>query len=355
MGQIQTLDDLIGLLVRRRLLIGVVAVFGVVISLLYVMGRPDVFESAAVIQVQTPTVTDDTAANPASLSAQRLQTIEQRLTTRENMLAVIARHGLYAGLPLTDDEKVYLLRLAVRFQSVASAAAPAFGAPQMVSALIIFARADTSEKAARVANDFAQSVVDAGVEGQTGKAREAVSFFREEEQRLSAQIQALDAEIAAYKNANLDALPAQRDLRRDEIVGLEVELRAIDQTLVRLMSEREVITNKANQRETDRRQIDTLTGQVESLTAQKSALTAQRALVEAALLRTPEVEQVLVGYDRRLDRLQSQFQVLTRRVAEADTAQKLEERQQGESFTMLERAVAPENPISGGRRKLAVV
>ncbi|MFN4171562.1 MAG: Wzz/FepE/Etk N-terminal domain-containing protein, partial [Pseudorhodobacter sp.] len=135
MGQIQSIDELIGLLIRRRLLIGAVAVFGVVMTLLYVMAKPDVFESGAVIQVQTPIVTDPTSGvQVPSQSAQRLQAIEQRLTTRENMLAVIARHGLYDGLPLSDDEKVHLLRLAVRFQPVASVASPQFGAPSQVSA-----------------------------------------------------------------------------------------------------------------------------------------------------------------------------------------------------------------------------
>ena len=94
--------------------------------MLYVMAKPDVFESTAVIQVQSPTVSNPEAGLGGN-SAQRLQAIQQQLTTRENMLAVIARHDLFAGTQLSDDQKVHLLRIALRFETVASAAASGFG------------------------------------------------------------------------------------------------------------------------------------------------------------------------------------------------------------------------------------
>ena len=74
----------------------------------------------------------------------------------------------------------------------------------------------------------------------------------------------------------------------------------------------------------------------------------------AALTRGPDVEQALATLDRRLEQLQAQAEVSTKRLAEAETAQKLEERQQSERFTLLERAVMPDYPVTGGRRKLAM-
>jgi hypothetical protein len=67
----------------------------------------------------------------------------------------------------------------------------------------------------------------------------------------------------------------------------------------------------------------------------------------------PEVERALAAFQRQLDQLQGQYDVVTRRLAEADTARKLEERQQAERFALLERAVVPEQPVSGGRRTMA--
>jgi uncharacterized protein involved in exopolysaccharide biosynthesis len=354
MGQIQSLDEFLNLLVRRWPVIGLVTLVGAVLAVMFALSRPVVYEAAAVIQVQTPTVSD--AASPAaSASAQRLQTIQQRLTTRDNLLRMIDRHDLYTDLPLSNDEKVHLLRMAVRFQTVASAAPATFGSAPPVSAVIIFAQADDPAKAARVANDFAQSMLDAGAETQTGRAQEARTFFGEEERRVAAELAALEAEVAAYKNDNGDALPALRDMRREEIVGIETDLRGIEGNIAALTAELGTIQAQGRTlRETDRRQVDTLNGQLATLAAQRASLAGQRERLVIAMARMPEVERALSGYERRLDQLHAQYEQVTRRLAEADTAAKLEERQQSERFALLERAVIPELPVSGGRRKLAM-
>ncbi|MBL4915905.1 GumC family protein [Szabonella alba] len=355
MGPIQSLDELIGLLIRRRLLIGAVAVFGTVLTLLHVMSRPDVFESAAVIQVQSPIVTDPiSGAQVPSQSAQRLQAIEQRLTTRDNLLAVIDRHGLYQDLALSEDEMIHLLRMSLRFERVASAASPQFGAPPQVAAMIVFAQADTRDRAARIANDFAQSILDAGAEGQTGRARESVQFFSRQLEELRAEIVRTETELAGFKTENAMALPAQRALREQELVGLESDLRAVEQDLSAARSERDTVLARNSQRATDRRQMDVLEEQIARLTAQSAVLQEGRAEIRGLLVQAPEVDRRLLTFERNLSQLQEQFDLTTRRLAEARTAMDVEQHQQGETFALLERAMEPDYPVSGGRRKLAL-
>jgi len=357
MGQIQSLDEFIGFLVRRRLLIGAVTVFGIFMTLLYVMSKPDVFSSTALIQVQSPTVANPDAAttNQRDNSAQRLQAIQQRLTTREAMLAVIERHSLYQDLPLSDDQKVHLLRISLRFETVASAATSGFGAPNEVSALLISADAPTRAQAARVANDFAQGVLDAGANNQMNRAREALAFYREEQSKLKAQIDALSAEFAAYQSENRDAVPAQRDLLRTELTAVETELRSLDQALVAARNERDVIERKSTLRATDRRQLDSLIPQIDTLAVQGKALEDRRTEIFGTLAKAQDVDRAMDEYTRALAQLQSQYDVVTQRSADAETDSNLQDRQQGETFTLLERGVEADYPISGGRRKLAFV
>jgi uncharacterized protein involved in exopolysaccharide biosynthesis len=353
MGQIQTLGEFLGLLVRRRLLIAAVAALGSVLAVMYALSRPAIYQAAAVIQVESPTVTDPAAPTG---SAQRLQAIQQRLTTRDNFLAMIDRHGLYAGLPLTDDEKVHLLRQAVQFQPVASAGPASFGAPQGVSAVIILAQAETGDLAARIANDVAQQMLDAGAQTQTGRAREALTFFAAEERRVSAALAALEAEVTAYQTSHADALPGLRDLRRDEFLGIEGDLRALDGQLAALTAEQAALTGAGRTlRETDRRQIEARAGQASVLQARRETLAQRREQLVSAMARMPEVERTLAAYERRLDQLRAQADQVTRRLSEADTAAKLEEGQQAERFTLLERAVTPDYPVTGGRKRLAMV
>jgi tyrosine-protein kinase Etk/Wzc len=356
MGQIQSIDELIGLLLRRRLVIGLVTVLGIVLTLLYVISKPDVFESTSVIQVQSPNVatTDETTTAPHEGSAQRLQTIQQQLTTRDNMLAVIKRHDLYVGLPLSDDEKVHLLRLALRFEPVASAATAAYGQSAEVSALLISAQAATRAQAARVANDFAQGILDAGADSQAEQLRQALSFFREEAARLQQQISSVTKELAVYQSQNLDALPAQRDALRTEMTGIETELRSLEQALVAARNDRAVIERKQVLRATDRRQLDSLVAQIETQSAQAEALQVRRTEILAILSKAQDFDRTIDSYQRNLSQLQSQYAEVTRKSVSAETDAKLQDRQQSETFTLLERAAEPDYPITGGRRKLAM-
>ena len=351
MGQIQTLEDLLNFLARRRWLIIAVAALGILLSAIYAKSRPDSYEAAAVIEVQGAQIGD----SGTSGSAQLLQTIEQRLTTRENLLAVIARHGLYSDLPaLSDDERAALLRHNVTFQPIAAAGNAPYAPATQISAIIISARDGDAALAARIANDFAQGVLDMSSSGKLDQARDTLAFYRQEEAHLIGQIAAVEAEVAAYKNDNSTALPTLANAQRDELVSLETDLRALDQSLIGLMEEQRQLSARGNLRATEQRRLQDLDGQIAVLTEQKSALATRRDTLTAAIARLPEVERALAGYQRQLDQLQGSLDVVTTKLAEADTDAKLAERQQGERFALLDRALTPENPVGGGGKKLFV-
>lgn len=356
MGQIQSLDELLDLLRRRRWLIGLVLVIGVGLSLLIAANQPKTYTAAAVIQVELPMVTGPGAAAVGVRATQALQAIEQRLTTRENMLAMIARHGLFADeAHLTPDQKVALMRRTVQFQSVASVTQPGNGTPPGVSALIITASFGTADQAARIANDFAQSILDASAAGQAERTRDALRFFVEEAGRVGQELAALEAEIADYKRANADALPGTDAARRQEAIALETEIRALDQSLVALTGESAAIGKKSVVRETDRRQIKAVEDQIAVAVSQKAVLADRRAALATAIARTPEIDRMLAGYARRQQQLQDQYNMITTRLADAETNLRLEELQHDEHFSLLERAMTPEFPQRGGGRKIAAL
>ena len=62
----------------------------------------------------------------------------------------------------------------------------------------------------------------------------------------------------------------------------------------------------------------------------------------------------MAGYQRQLDQLQGGLDVVTTRLTEAETEAKLAERQQGERFALLDRAITPQNPVGSGGKKLFV-
>lgn len=350
MGPIQSFDEFLSLLVRRWPLIALVCVVGAVLSVLVALSKPQVYESVAVIQVETPVIGAGDAATTEI--ARLLQTIEQRLTTRDALLAVMDRHGLFTDAPgMSVEQKLFALRSAVTFQSIASASQQTFGQPTSVSALLITARLGTAEQAARVANDFAQGVLDMSVAQQASRARDSLTFFTAEATRLASQIATLESEVTAYKNANVGALTRGSTTDR---AALETDLRRVSQQLLAVQAERAALQAKERLRETDRRRIEDLSVQEGVLNQQLAGLEAQRDALLAQEAQSPEVERQLGAYDRQLQQLQSQYEAATARKAEAETSLRLEEENHSEHFTLLERAIVPEYPAGGGRKKIAM-
>ncbi len=353
MGHIQTLDDLISFLIRRRMVIVAITVLGVALSILVAKSRPKTYETSAVIQVLSPVVAEGSGVQAAG-SAEQLQIIEQQLTTREALIALMERHGIYADLTgLSLDQKVGLLRTAVTFQQVASAAPQTFGTAPRVSALIITARLGDAEQAARVANDFAQSMLDMGTAGQSSRAETNFRFFQEDEARLRTAIEGLEDEIATYRNANAEALPSIENARQDELVSVESDLRDLDQSIVALTSELAAIQGLQTIRATDRRRLDEITAALAQFQAQRAALADRQASIATAMSLTPEVERTLRSFERDLQQLQDQYTVVSRRLAEAETDLRIASQQQDERFSLLERAITPEFALGGGAKKLA--
>jgi len=349
MGQIQNFEDLAGFLCRHLRLIVAVAVIGAVASAIFARIRPDTYEAFAVIEVQGAQVVQE--GSPGS--AQLMQSIEQRLTTRENLLAVIDRHGLYADLTaLSDDERAALLRADVSFEGIAAAGSNPYAGPAQLSAIVIRASNTDAGLAARVANDFAQGVLDMSSSGKLRQARDTLAFYQEEEDRLSAEIAKVEAEVADYKL--LHAVSGVAEAQRAELVSVEADLRQLDQNLVALMEEQRQLSAKGSLRTTEQRQLQDLDTQIAVLTEQKAALTGRRTELAKALASQPEVERALAGYLRQLDQLNDSLAVVTARLAEAGTAVKLAERQQDERFALLERALTPERSVGSGGRKLFI-
>lgn len=350
MGPIQTFEDLIGLIFRRKLLILSVAILGTLIAAVYAKTRPDVYQAAAVIQVELPVVSQGgQPVSPTVNPLQLMQSIEQRLTTRDNMLALIERHDLqdeFDGLSL--EQRVNAMRSAIGFQSVSSATGGG------LSAILITAQAATAAGSARIANDLAQSVLDMGAEGKKATAEANFAFFKQEEGRVWEQLSSLEREVAAYREENRDVLPAVREARQDEIMALKNDLRAVEQEIAGLQNEESRVRAVQVSRATDRRRLDEITQSLEVLIAQRGPLQARLDALETTLVKAPEVDRALSGYDRQLRQLQDQYTVISQRLAEAETARRLAENQQTERFAMLERAIDPEYPIGSGGKKLAI-
>lgn len=354
MGQIQSFEEFISLLLRRRWLIIAVAVIGTLFAAVYAKSRPNTYKTAAVIQVEGAAVQDPNTAPADGGSAATLQIIEQRLTTRENLAAVIERHGLYADMPVSLDRKIQLLRTSVSFQGVDSAAGQVYGQGRTLSAILVYARMGDAELAARVANDFAQGILDQSAANQRSRADQNIVFFQQEADRIGQQIAAVEAEVSAFQAKNASSLPTALAARRDELSSVEGDLRQFEQDKLALQGEAEQINAKQTLRETDRRALDDIAARIAVLDVQITSTRARRDEIEAELAASPDADRALAGYERQLEQLQDQQDAANTRLAQSQTDARLADLQQAERFSLLERAIIPEASMGGGNKKLVI-
>ncbi len=355
MALVQNLDDIINLLRWRKRVVLLVAILGTLVSTYVIANQGKVYRAFASIQVAGPQVQNPASrAESGSNAAQLMQSIEHRLTNRENLTLIIERQGLAARNPAKSPEQlVGDLRNSISIKTVAGVPGT-FGSSGSISAIIVSASSSDAEVSARIANDLAQSIVDMSKEVSTSRARDTFAFFADEEKRIRNEIVAGEADLAAYQNSNADSLPVLAEARREELTSLNVQLRELDQQLLEVSTEKARLESQGVQRETDRRRLDELLDTFRLLNERQDFARKRRDEVQASLADVPEVEQTIAAQERELLLLQDRYSSVSQSFADAETALLLAERQQSERFMLLDRAITPDYAVGLGGRKLVM-
>jgi tyrosine-protein kinase Etk/Wzc len=354
MALVQSVEDVVNLVWRRKGIVVLTTIVCLLCAAQIVSQQQQVYRASASIQVEGPQVQDfSSGRNAGSNSAQILQSIEQRLNNRENLLLVIDRHRIAERYPdKSTDRLVGDLRESISIRTVAGAQG-AFGASASISAIIVSVTDVDAELSAKIANDLAQSILDMSNQGVSSRARDTYNFFAGEEERIRTEIVKLESELSTYQNANTDSLPVLAEARRSELQALDSELRLLDQQLLEATSEKTRLEAQGVQRETDRRRVDELLSTLALLNDKRAFTQKRREDVAARLAAMPEVEQIIAAQKRVLMLLQDRYSSVTQNLAEAETTLFLAERQQSERFMLLDRAITPEAASGISKRKLA--
>ncbi|MGH1412295.1 MAG: GumC family protein [Pelagimonas sp.] len=346
MNQFQSFDEILSALRRRASIILSITFVGCMLSLYFALSQVKVYEATAVVQIEDARVPDQLAGATAQAedSGHRVRLIEQRLMSRDNLVRIMEKHKLFINdLSITMNERIHLMRQAARIEQIVNSAQPYAPGANVPSGLLITVRLDDPVKAAALANELMYSVIDQSRDRSVGRARDTLEFFATEEARVKSEIEKLEAEIAEFKSENAEALPAG-------VVDLRSQLLTLRETVLEL--EREILTLRTN----SARQREGVTEQQINLLQEEKLLIVERITqFQAQLAAAPEVERKLNNLERQMTQLQEQYSVITRRKAEAELGQMLEDRQQTDRFEVLETALEPEFPVSRSRKKTAVM
>lgn len=355
MGPIYSFEDFVDMLRRRAGMIARLVFLGALVSLWYAARQPHLYESAEVIQIVQPRIADDLASSTVEgSSARRLQLIQQRLMARGTVLEIVEKYDLFADMPqLKPSELVALMRESITIEGVA-AAREGFADDGTISVLTIIAKMPTAEQAQLVAHEFARRTIELSVNSRIELARETLTFFADQEAALAADLSAIEDEIATFRTTNNLTSPGDAEFRRSELATINGGLLDIarDQIEIRRAADHATATERPA---TAQRMLAGFREQLATLEAQRDLLIGRKSELETSLEISPEVERQLDVFERRQGQLQTSLDTITARRSEAEVGFRLETSHQSERLTVIEPAAFPDYPISGGRKRLAIM
>lgn len=237
------------------------------IAIAYVL--PPVYRSNARILVVKPQVDQTTVT---VTSAEIIQSIQERLLTRTNMLEIAKDFEVFADeQDLSPSERYQEMSKATSFQ-VVDLGGGRSRAPSATAFRVSFAAA-SPQLASDVNNRLVTMILEQNAKIREGIVGNTVSFYQQEVDRFSDQLAELEADIVNFEGENAESLPNSLDFRRAEMSRIQARLLQIDtqqQTLLDQKAQLERVLNNpglpsqlpSSQQSPEERQLLVLTGQL---------------------------------------------------------------------------------------------
>jgi succinoglycan biosynthesis transport protein ExoP len=223
-----TFNDYISILRRRGLLMVATLVGLFAVVLVVVIAIPPVYQSTGTIMVESQQIPTELIQKMASSYVEeRIEIIKQRVMTRENLLKIIEKYGLFkdSAKSLTVSEKVDEIRKHISIEPI-SANAKSKREQVTIAFKLIFEHRH-SDIAHKVANELVTLFLEENVKVRTQRATETTEFLTQEGDKLKVDLEKIEGQLAAYKQEHSNALPQHQQLRMEMLSRTEAELKEL--------------------------------------------------------------------------------------------------------------------------------
>ena len=217
---------------RRRKWTGLVVAFAgfcgaVAIALIW----PPTYQSTATILIEEPDVPRDLVKSTVSTYAdQRLQVIEQRVMTNQNLSDIIDRFGLFQGALATTprSELIDSLRTKIDLEVLSadfvSSKQRSNDQPQATIAFTVSYSNQDPRVAQQVASRLTDLYLAENVQTRTEKAAGTTEFLVQQSARLLQDVQDAEKKLTEFKTKNSGTLPEQVDTNMRILESLQGQL-----------------------------------------------------------------------------------------------------------------------------------
>lgn len=333
---------------------------------------PTVYVASALMVVESEQIPDALARSTVQTQAgEQLQIIEQRILARDKLLEVANRLKVYDVIrpggekPMTAGEIVQDMRERVAIDLQLDRG----GNSEQASLVRVSFDAPTGQLAAAVTNELVTLILEEDVAMRTVVARQTLEFFQQEAERLAQALAERSAAILAFKEKNLSALPDSLDFRREELTRVETRIAELEREEAALNEQIDRIARLRGGAATSSTgdaeggaataQVTTRDIRREDLAAQLDALGTERARLESrrvelttSIAQTPGNAVQLEALERDYENVRSQYDLAVTNRAKAETGETIEALSKGQRITVIEQAVAPDEPQRPNRPKI---
>lgn len=214
--------------IRRRkklIVLPAAAVLAAVVAVAFVL--PPVYRSEATILVEASNIPEELVKSGNTVYLEeRLHSIAQRVLSRNNLMSVIDKHGLYpAKREKGNTEQMFeKMRKDLSYKPIQAEVATRGGrSTSMTIAFTVGFKGGDPEKVAAVTNTVTDLFLEENKRSRAESAETAYTFLENQVEDLRAQMAGSEQRIAVFKERNMLALPELlqlnlrnlNDLRRD--------------------------------------------------------------------------------------------------------------------------------------------
>ena len=220
------------LLVRRLHYFLIIFVLGSAIGITLALVLPPVYRAEALLIVESQQIPDELAATTVQTeTTEQLQIIQQRILTRDSLLEMANRLRIYAtpsgqvAERMPADEIVEDMRERI---SIATTGGAGRAGPVQATIVRVSFEAPTAIMSATVTNEVVTLILQENVEIRTSVAGQTLEFFTETVARLDQELATRGAEILAFQERNLEALPDSLEFRRQQQSAAQERLAQVE-------------------------------------------------------------------------------------------------------------------------------
>lgn len=290
---------------------------------------PPLFLSEGRILVQSQQIPTDLVRPTITAAArERVQVIEQRVMTRDNLLGIMDKFQVFSDQQqrLSRTELLSLMQENTVVKPLELDARRRDNATIAVTIGFTHRRADVATK---VANELITLFLNEDARNRAGRATETTRFLAREAQRIETELAAVEKRIADVRQRQFAEPPA--DLSANPLTLLRAEL-----------------AQKSSTFSASHPEIRRIRSQIAALEKLATAKTPASASPGRAV-NTPDA---LEGLQYQQESLQKSLEGANQKLSAARLGESLERDQFGERLEVLEQAVTPQAPIKPNRTRL---